>query len=158
VVDLSRELWSLRSSWEIGCKSFMVKHIVHLNTCSSLGHRTKEPQVMQCPVAKSLLPEFCPFFCERWDWCCSLLFGFDIRASSSVESESSESSDVCLTGCFFFLLANSGKGWLSDRPCRGMAGLEGALGFEGCSRSSSEELETCSCEPSTTSNSDMRAT
>lgn len=40
-------------------RSFMVAHIVHLNTLSSLGHRINEPHVMQLPVAKSLLPVGC---------------------------------------------------------------------------------------------------
>ncbi len=50
-------------SGPVGWRSLVVKHMVHLKTLSSLGHRTIEPQVMQSPVAKSLPARLPLFLC-----------------------------------------------------------------------------------------------
>jgi hypothetical protein len=67
---------------------------------------------MQCPVAKSLLPELCPLLCVRGGWGLRLLFV--ICAVSSVESELEDSARG-RTG-FFLFEKRSGNGWLRDRP------------------------------------------
>lgn len=81
-------------------------HTVHLKTLSSRGQRTSEPQVMQLPVAKSLLPPVVP----------PLLWvfpgGFVMTGASSSESDSKGARG---SGRFFLLENNEGKGWLMER-------------------------------------------
>lgn len=98
--------------------------MVHLKTLRSLGHRTREPQVMQFPVAKSLLPAGPP---RVWDGFRAWFLGAcrGIAASSSVKPKSGGGAptELCL---FFLLLKREGKGWLIERVCWGRrAGLDG---------------------------------
>jgi len=113
-----------------GCRSLMVRQMVHLKTCSSLGQRTSEPQVMQFPVAKSLLT---PFLLCPW------MAGFFCLSIGPSPSES-ESQWAPWLGCLaFFLLPppenKEGNGWLIDRLWLGRFGRDGW-------RSDSEELES----------------
>lgn len=60
----------------------MVAQTVHLKTFSSLGHRTRESQVMQFPVTKSRLPPAMLPFLWDFPW-----IGRGGRWSSESESE-----------------------------------------------------------------------
>lgn len=105
----------------------MVTQTVHLKTFSSRGQRTREPQVMQLPVAKSLLPPLVPPLL-----CVVLLLpgGFVMTGASSSESVLWE-----VSGRFFLLENSEGNGWLMEREC---VGRRGRLGW----KSDSEELES----------------
>lgn len=102
-----------------GLRSLTIKQTVHLNTLRSFGHRTKESQVMQRPVIKSLsacwgtalLPPL-----EGLLPCCPK------PASPSPRSPGKGRVMLLSTGpllsSFFPLLKMEGKGWLIERPCR----------------------------------------
>lgn len=109
----------------------MVMQMVHLNVCSSLGQRTNDPQVMQRPVAKSLLPTEEPL---RWF---RIKGGFTFKPGPSTPDSESESPWAVVGLALFFLLEKSeGNGWLTERTWRGRSGwLRGW-------RSSSDELES----------------
>lgn len=115
----------------MGIRSLTVVQMVHLNTFKSLGHRTREPHVMQFPVAKSLLPAGPPLL-----WVFAVCR--DMAVSSSVKSRSG--GGPVLESCLFFLpLNNEGKGWLIEREWPGWRGL--GLGLGGWN-SESESLES----------------
>ena len=126
---------SLPTSRLRGVKSLMVMQMVHRNNCRSLGQRTSEPQVMQRPVAKSVLPTDAPF---RWPRIGGgLPLTLNPGSSPSAPESDSESSAPGTGSAFFFLLEKSdGNGWLTERMWRGREGwLRGW-------RSSSDELES----------------
>ena len=112
----------------------MVRQMVHLNTWSSRGQRTRQPHVMQLPVLKSLLPPV-----EkpgRWPRVGGL--ALVLAAVETEPASSPEDSSTAIWPDFFFLLENSeGKGWLMERAWRGRCG-GWALGW----RSWSSELES----------------
>lgn len=98
--------------------------MVHLNTASSLGQRTNEPQVMQWPVAKSLLPAEEPF---RWPCIGGGGGCFEPKASpggaSAPDSELESSRPGAGRDLFFFLLEKrDGNGWLTERVWWGREG------------------------------------
>lgn len=123
----------LEPSFSTGTKSLIVMQMVHLKTFKSLGHLTNEAQVMQLPVAKSLLPAGLPLLC---------LLG----PCPYSEPPSPAAMSVSIIGppaelCFFLLLNKDGNGLLTERECLG-------LWFFACcgAKSESEELESaCTC-------------
>ena len=108
--------------------------MLHLKVRNSLGHRTRDAQVIQLPVAKSWLPEaLAPLWWEPW-----LVGGASVFLWTSGGSATPSPATSCL---FFLPLLNSeGNGLLMERECGGL--------FDrwvlGAAESESDELDSAS--------------
>lgn len=92
----------------------MVEQMVHLNTFRSLGHLTSDEQVMQLPVAKSLL-----LAAEAPGLGCFPVLAPAMTPASSPSTLRSGAGRLVESCLLFLVLKSEGKGLLIERACWG---------------------------------------